>query len=340
MIRLDDTRLWPTIQALSINAKVRMAAVAFISNDKHIQFGSGDTVIVDASDERIALGATSAQVLAEAIKRGASIYSLANLHGKLMVFDDVAIVGSANISNASYQTLHEIGVVTDSQPLVRAAISIIRRLKRRSERINGKFLRHILDLPVKPPSAWPNPGRGGRGHKPSLLELLKDENHLLDDFVFTFWDETVTLSNLQIRREAKKKDRRLPPKDKWTWYEEKAETKLDALYKRLFVRRGLKTIGLQVECVGEGIVRVLELDPAIQIYINHFKIGKKLICNFIDDRHAPFSLTGRDATRLCLELTQRLQSDPRLGKRMYNKPGWIITNREMISLLSKTTTKM
>ena len=64
-----------------------MAAVAFFSNSNLVGFRKGDVLIVDASDDCIKSNATTAKALAAVMRRGASVFSLPNLHAKVFVFD-------------------------------------------------------------------------------------------------------------------------------------------------------------------------------------------------------------------------------------------------------------
>lgn len=67
MLRVEGPKLWASIEHLAINARRKIAAVAYVSDDSLIRFRRGDTLIVDAYDEQIASGATSASVLADAV---------------------------------------------------------------------------------------------------------------------------------------------------------------------------------------------------------------------------------------------------------------------------------
>jgi hypothetical protein len=60
--------------------------------------------------------------------RGVVIYSVPKLHVKVYVFDDVALVGSANVSNHSAGTLIESMVRTTDHGIVRSAKSFISSL--------------------------------------------------------------------------------------------------------------------------------------------------------------------------------------------------------------------
>jgi hypothetical protein len=149
MIRvlLDD--LWPELAKLARGSGVKMAAVAYASSDAALQFGDGDTLIVDASDPVIKAGQTSALLLQAAFSRGAKLFSLPGLHAKVFVFDNIAVVGSANISANSHK-LYEAGIVSDHASVLSDAVEIIDALRSQATPIDELFLARALDLPVTP----------------------------------------------------------------------------------------------------------------------------------------------------------------------------------------------
>lgn len=149
MGRLLSENLWTEIQAASTKVP-KMAAVAYVSSDQIIKFGNGDTLITDASDETIAAGQTRARVLEAAFRLGATLYSLPNLHAKIMVLGDTAVIGSANISSNSANGLAEVGWITDQPAEVQEARTLIERLIARSVPIDQAFITRILNIRVRP----------------------------------------------------------------------------------------------------------------------------------------------------------------------------------------------
>ena len=113
----------------------RQAAVAFVCSDSAIQLRQGDTLIVDASIDKIKGGLTAAKVLDRASKRGAEIFSFTNLHAKVYVFGGTAVIGSSNTSKSSTDTLLEAAVITDEPSLTSAARRLIGKLRLKSQRL-------------------------------------------------------------------------------------------------------------------------------------------------------------------------------------------------------------
>jgi PLD-like domain len=148
MHRLLSQRLWPTVRKLSAKSGVKMAAVSYVTSDKYVTFGDDDVLIVDASDSAIGQGQTDALILEQAFERGADLYSYPGLHAKLMVLNGHAVVGSANLSVSSVESLVEVALVTDQPSIVGKAISIISNLKQASDRIDESFIERIKTIEV------------------------------------------------------------------------------------------------------------------------------------------------------------------------------------------------
>lgn len=148
MITIKSHDLWPEIERLAKNSKNIKAAVAYVSDDSSISFGKGDVLVVDASDSSISGARTSAKVLASAFKKGAKLYSCETLHGKIIVFDQEAYIGSANISKNSKNILDEVGVISDHPSIMAGAIQVIDDLIKQSREIDNSFIQKALKIKV------------------------------------------------------------------------------------------------------------------------------------------------------------------------------------------------
>lgn len=148
MIRFLGDNIWQELPRLAKKCRRKYAAVAYVTTGETLLFGEGDLLIVDASDHAIKTGQTSAPVLENALRKGSEIYSNPSLHAKLILFDSCALIGSANISKYSRDTLLETAVLTDHPSVMSAARAYLERLKKRSQRIDSRFIRHILSLEV------------------------------------------------------------------------------------------------------------------------------------------------------------------------------------------------
>lgn len=148
MNTIQSDNLWGKLKELSTISRFKSAAVAYVTDDEFIAFRKGDTLVVDASDQSIKTGRTSAKILNKAFQKGAALYSCDSLHGKAIVFDNHVYVGSANISKNSVNHLNEMGVLSDSPNLISETLQVISELEKTSERIDEAFMKHALSLPV------------------------------------------------------------------------------------------------------------------------------------------------------------------------------------------------
>lgn len=150
MQKFVSENLWKEIAVLAKKSKVKKAAIAYVTADHEIEFCEGDLLIVDASNAAIASGETSAAVLARALGREAEIYSCPGLHTKVLLLDDIAVIGSANLSQSSSDQLIEAALLTD-QPRVAASLnSFLHQLKssRFSDRVDDIFVKRIKKISV------------------------------------------------------------------------------------------------------------------------------------------------------------------------------------------------
>ena len=148
MITIKSDDLWLELKRLAESTKNIKAAVAYVSDDSCISLGKGDTLVVDASDASIAGARTSVNVLKSAYKNGAKIYSCDTLHGKVIVFDHKAYIGSANISKNSKNSLGEVGVISDHPAIMSGAIQFIDDLATQSTIIDKEFFERVSKIEV------------------------------------------------------------------------------------------------------------------------------------------------------------------------------------------------
>lgn len=170
MTRLVHDSLWKEVARLSRRSTTRTAAVAYVTRGLEVRFDKGDLLVADASDIAVQSGQTKAAILRDAFERGARLFSRPGLHAKVLVFDNVAVVGSANLSETSVKKKIEAAVITDEGSLVDAARKFVVGLTRDSEPIDEAFLRRIEALKVAvrvPESDKSQPRRRPKGRKRS-----------------------------------------------------------------------------------------------------------------------------------------------------------------------------
>lgn len=148
MLRVMSEGLWAELHRLAKKNSPRLAAVAYVTSDKQVEFGKGDMLICDATDAAIKSGQTSAAVLRRAHDRGARLFSSPGLHAKVFLFGRVAVVGSANLSLTSVTGLDEAALITDDARAAAGVRLLIESLSETADEIEEAFLRRIEKLPV------------------------------------------------------------------------------------------------------------------------------------------------------------------------------------------------
>ncbi len=140
--------VWARISADADASTNRSAAVAYVTSASVVPFRGGDTLVVDASDQAVITGQTSAELLQDLYSRGVHLYSLKSLHAKVYAFDGVVVVGSCNMSESSRTRLREAAIRTDDHYAVRAVRNFLQELQQGADPIDQTFISRIRNLPV------------------------------------------------------------------------------------------------------------------------------------------------------------------------------------------------
>lgn len=160
MLKIVSSNLWEMIREKAKHAEHRRAAIAYVTDPTLLPLRRGDLLITDASDASIASGRTAAIALEKYFKAGVELFCLSNLHAKVLVLDDWAVVGSANASQHSAEIYVEAAIVTDRPELVGQADKLVTSLSKDSSPIDDAFVSRILKIPVK--KSWDVPPVGLR----------------------------------------------------------------------------------------------------------------------------------------------------------------------------------
>lgn len=147
-------RLWDELTPiLDPYSKNLTAAVAYIGSQaaQHLALCAGSSIIVDASDRMIRSGSTDPRVLLAWVKSGVKVYSLANLHAKMILADSASAdnpaflaVGSANVSCASANHLYEAIMLTDNADSIEEARTALIEWKTRAG--SPLSIKHLEEL--------------------------------------------------------------------------------------------------------------------------------------------------------------------------------------------------
>jgi len=115
--------LWESITALSRKAKRKYVAVAYLGKGatRLLPLKRGDVLIVDMSLPTVRAGETDPHAIDTYLRRGVEVHSCSNLHAKVFVFDNKAIIGSGNVSENSSKYLVEAALLTTDTDVVASA---------------------------------------------------------------------------------------------------------------------------------------------------------------------------------------------------------------------------
>ena len=142
MQRVLSNKLWTEIRKRARASKSRKGAIAYVTRDL-VGFRMGDTLIVDASARAVQNGETDAPLLRNLHKRGVQLYDCADLHAKILLLDDEAIISSGNMSSSSENRMVEAALISDHGSVVAGVASLIEQLVKQSSELSAE---HIVDL--------------------------------------------------------------------------------------------------------------------------------------------------------------------------------------------------
>lgn len=148
--------LWATLAAESAGSTALVAAVAYVTNIDKLRFRVNDILVLDASPPAIRAGKTSALIVEHLLDHGVLLYSSANLHVKMYVFDNSVIVGSQNLSTNSRSALIECAILSRDSRIVVEARSWVERLASHSVRVDREFVSQAKAILVEPVADMPS----------------------------------------------------------------------------------------------------------------------------------------------------------------------------------------
>ncbi|MHC2841727.1 phospholipase D family protein [Bradyrhizobium diazoefficiens] len=122
---------WKILTAGAKSArKPALAAVAYFGKgaSKLLPLPPGSHLVVDASEHAVKKGQTHPNDLKHLQRGGVVIFSSPSLHAKVFIFENVAFIGSTNVSKRSSKILTEAVVKTSDRAVVRSAKTFVKRL--------------------------------------------------------------------------------------------------------------------------------------------------------------------------------------------------------------------
>lgn len=211
-----QSELWNKIDHLAKRAKRKHIAVAYLGSGASnlIPLSKGDTLVIDLSLQAAKSGQTNPHEVAKYIRAGASVFSCANLHAKVYLFDKTSVVGSGNLSLHSRNALVEAGIVTNDSTVLKSARGFIKSIQ--VEPVTPEYLK-LCKREYRPPKF----GGGVRGNRKRRdKRVLPTYSRLWLSGVFdaTFSDEEERISERENRRALREvKDKRKYEVDSVRW---------------------------------------------------------------------------------------------------------------------------
>jgi hypothetical protein len=150
-IFLAGNEVWKYLSPRIRAARRVHAAIAYLGKGatRWAPLRRGHVLVVDMSLKACKQGVTDPREIRKLIRRKVQVFSRANLHAKVVVADDVAIVGSANVSRNSATALEEAALVTANPSAVRATRHFVETLC--TEPVRPRYLAKCIAA-YRPPS--------------------------------------------------------------------------------------------------------------------------------------------------------------------------------------------
>jgi phosphatidylserine/phosphatidylglycerophosphate/cardiolipin synthase-like enzyme len=103
--------------------------------------------VVDASERAVGAGQTDPGEILYFINRGVKVHSVENLHAKVFVLADAAVMGSTNVSRRSAVLLQEAAVLTTERGVVAASRRFVE--SQLGEEVTAEHARRLKKLKAR-----------------------------------------------------------------------------------------------------------------------------------------------------------------------------------------------
>lgn len=135
------------IQSLSRKARKRVLVTSpYVGSDADEILGSikasEKRFVIDLSKTSVGIGATNPWTVEKLLKI-AKIKKLANLHAKIFVFDNKAIVGSANLSWNAFSRRIEVGTLVDEDEALKVIVNLFEKIWNEAEEISDDDIKRM-----------------------------------------------------------------------------------------------------------------------------------------------------------------------------------------------------
>lgn len=162
-VKLLTATVWRQLTELARRRNRLPAAVAvpYLGGGatKRLPLRRGDILVTRFDDSAFAGGLVDPKEVVKYLRRGVEVHAVANLHAKVFVLGDTAVVGSTNVSTQSADQLIEAACESGEVRFVASAARFVRSML--GDVVGLEFARGKIPL-YRPPR---HPGRGVRGRK-------------------------------------------------------------------------------------------------------------------------------------------------------------------------------
>lgn len=184
-VKLLTETVWARLSELARRPRRAAAAVAVpylgAGAAKRLPLHRGDVLVTRFDDAAFAGGLVDPREVVKYLHRGVDVHAVANLHAKVFVLGDTAVVGSTNISAQSADHLIEAACESDVAGFVASAARFVKSL--RGDVVGLEFAR--LKIPLYRPPRRAGHRTRGRRRRPLLqsplaavmLEPVDYDNH-------------------------------------------------------------------------------------------------------------------------------------------------------------------
>lgn len=172
-MQIITDKVWDHIRKKSNGNKNRYVAVAYLGTDasKYLRLESGDTLVIDASEDSVKSGSTNPFEIERFLEMGVDVYSYDNLHAKVYVFGNIALVGSANASTNSANNLKECMVEFKNPGAVATARGFVRSVA--IEPLGPEYIEYLKTLYKPNPKSKNKIGKGKAKNNQNSLWIQK-----------------------------------------------------------------------------------------------------------------------------------------------------------------------
>jgi phospholipase D-like protein len=177
--------VWSRLTALARRSKGTAVAVPYFGSgaSKLLPLKKGGTLVVRFDREAVRCGQVNPKEVIRLMKDGVEVHACANLHAKVFVFGNTAIVGSTNVSSSSANSLIEACVEVKARRFAATCKRFVESLK--GDKVGLEFAKAMVPL-YRPPQFVGS--RRGKAQK-SRRVLPKHSDLWLVSLVSSEWKE-------------------------------------------------------------------------------------------------------------------------------------------------------